>query len=154
MAEQERRKWTWALPKKMFLAAVGFAAITSLISLICGVSVSREVGNLPDDFLLNAQARVLGSTFLAYQQSFGFFDDIPDKSWRLMQQRALKSSSSQYSNPGLPETTDEYLKNLQVSGRFQKSGDEGDLCHVYSPSFRSTNMLSCSPTLLARVSIV
>jgi hypothetical protein len=123
MAELERRKRTWALPKKIFLAAVAFAAFTSSLSLTFGVSISRELGILPDDSLLDAQgARVLGSTFLAYQQSYGFFDDIPDESWKLMQQRAQKSPSSQYSNPGLPETTDEeYLKNLQVSGRFEES---------------------------------
>jgi hypothetical protein len=124
MADLERRQWTWTLPKKLFLASVVFATVTSSLLLICGVSVSRELGNLPDDFLINAQAKELGSTLLAYQQSYGFFDDIPDESWKLMQQRALKSSH--YGNPGLPETTDknpdeDYLNNLQVSGQFQET---------------------------------
>jgi hypothetical protein len=92
-----QRKWTWSLPKKIFLAAVIFDAFTSSPSLICGVSVSRELGNLPVDFLFNAQAQAfLGSGFLAYQQSYRFLDDIPDESWKLIQQRAPKSSSSRY----------------------------------------------------------
>jgi hypothetical protein len=138
MAERERRKRTLSLPRKISIAIVILAAFTSSLSLIWGVSVNRELGNLPDDFLLSAQhAKGLGSTFLAYQQSYGFFDDIPDESWKLMQQHALKTSSSQYSYPGLPEATDEYLNNLQVSGRFpQESGDEGDLRHLSSSSFR------------------
>jgi hypothetical protein len=138
MAKLEQRKWALALPKKIFLAAVVFAAFTSSLSLICGVAVSRELGNLPVDFLFNAQAQAFGSGLLAYQQSYGFFDDIPDESWKLMQQRALKSSSSHYGNPSLPETTDDnpgegYLNKLQVSGRFQESGHEDDLCLIYHP---------------------
>jgi hypothetical protein len=138
----ERKKWTWTLPRTLFLAAVVFAAFTSSLLLICGVAVSRELGNLPDDFLLSAQSKVhLGSTFLAYQQSYGFFDDIPDESWILMQQRALKSSH--YGSPGLPEITDEknpdedYLSNLQVSGRFQES-----LCLIRHPLVRLTCFLA------------
>lgn len=147
MAELERRKGTCERPKKVFLAAVVFAALTSSLSLICGVSVSRELGNLPDDFLLNVQAGVLGSTFLAYQQSYGFFDDIPDESWKLMQQRAQKSLSFFNDNPGLPETIDEnadegYLNNLQVSGRFRRP-------FSYSSSIRLTITFSC--LLAARV---
>jgi hypothetical protein len=126
MAELERRKRTWALPKKIFFAAVVFAAITSSFSLISGVSVSRELGNFPDDFILNAQAKEFGPGILAYQQSYGFFDDIPDESWKLMQRRAHKFSFSHYSNPSLPEATDAnpevgFLNNLQVSGRFQET---------------------------------
>jgi hypothetical protein len=106
------------LTRKLFLAAVVFATSTSSLSLFLEVSISSELGNLPDDILFNAQANVLGSTFLAYQQSYGFFDDISDDSWKLMQQRALKSSHN--GNPGLAETTDEnpvedYLNSLQVS---------------------------------------
>ena len=126
MAEQERRKWTLSLPRKISVAIIVLAAFTSSLSLICGVSVSRELGNLPDDFLLNAQARALGSTFLAYQQSYGFFDDIPDESWKLMQQHALKSLSFHYRDPSLPEATvanpeKGFLNNMQVSGRFQET---------------------------------
>jgi hypothetical protein len=124
MAELERRQWTLTLPRKLFFAAVVFAVFTSSLSLICGVPASRDLGNWTDEILLNAQAKAFGSTFLAYQQSYGFFDDVPDESWKLMQQRALKSSH--YGNPGLPETADEnpdegYLNNLQVSARFQET---------------------------------
>ena len=48
------------------------------------------------------------STLLAYQQSFGFFDDIPDHAWRRVQQRARTTSryrnaswpADGYTNPG------------------------------------------------------
>lgn len=41
------------------------------------------------------------STLLAYQQSFGFFDDIPDVAWKRMQTRAR--TSPRYRNATHPE---------------------------------------------------
>lgn len=38
---------------------------------------------------------------LSYQQSFGFFDDIPDESWQRMQQRAR--TLSRYRNVTHPQ---------------------------------------------------
>jgi hypothetical protein len=144
MAKLERRKWTRAHPKNFFLAAVFFAACSSSLSLIFLVSVSRESGTLPgEDFLLSTQARVLGrSTVLAYQQSYGFFDDIPDESWKLMQQRALKFSSLNYGNSAFTETTadnpdESYLRNMQVSSRLQWSLLRPPLS--YLPSSRLTH---------------
>jgi hypothetical protein len=70
-------------------------------------------------------SRVLTSGLsLASQQSYGFFDDIADESWKLMQQRAW--SSLHVIGEALPEirhsNNDEdttvvssYLNNLQVS---------------------------------------
>jgi hypothetical protein len=60
---------------------------------------------------------------IAYQQSYGFFDDILDHNWRLMQERAWSSlhvkgqalpdilHSSNHENPTLVSS---YLNNLQV----------------------------------------
>jgi hypothetical protein len=61
---------------------------------------------------------------LAYQQSYGFFNDILDHNWRLMQERAWSSlhvkgqalpyilHSSNHENPTLVSS---YLNNMQVS---------------------------------------
>jgi hypothetical protein len=56
-------------------------------------------------------------TLLAKSQSYGYFDDIPDNSWKLMQERAR--SSVQYMHPLQPEYGHEdpilwYMNNLQV----------------------------------------
>jgi hypothetical protein len=69
-------------------------------------------------------SQVLTGPSLASQQSYGFFNDIPDESWKLMQQRAW--SSLHVKGQALPEirhsSSDEdptvvssYLNNLQVS---------------------------------------
>jgi hypothetical protein len=67
---------------------------------------------------------------LASQQSYGFFNDIPDESWRLMQRRARTSlhlkgqalpeifHSSNHENPNVVSS---YLNNLQVSVVLQYS---------------------------------
>lgn len=69
-------------------------------------------------------SQVLTGPSLASQQSYGFFNDITDESWKLMQQRAW--SSLHVKGQALPEirnsNNDEdptvvssYLNNLQVS---------------------------------------
>jgi hypothetical protein len=79
-----------------------------------------------------SQSKLLTTTFtsgnwltgpsLASQQSYGFFNDIPDDSWSLMQRRARTSlgqaplpdilPSSNHENPNIVSS---YLNNLQVS---------------------------------------
>jgi hypothetical protein len=64
-------------------------------------------------------------TELAKSQSYGYFDDIPNNSWTLMQERAR--SSVQYMRPKEPEFGYEtpilwYLNNLQVSALYGMNG--------------------------------
>lgn len=59
----------------------------------------------------------LTSSSLASQQSYGFFNDIVDESWRLMQRRARTSLhvKGQASKHEHPNSVSSYLNNLQVS---------------------------------------
>jgi hypothetical protein len=60
---------------------------------------------------------------LSSRQSYGFLDDIPDDSWKLLQERARASTS--YANPDNPEEGHQYsnvhwyLNNLQVRERLR-----------------------------------
>jgi hypothetical protein len=69
-------------------------------------------------------SRVLTGPSLASQQSYGFFNDITDKSWKLMQERAWSSLHVKAqalpeilhsSNDEDPTVLSSYLNNLQVS---------------------------------------
>jgi hypothetical protein len=74
-----------------------------------------KVDNNPNQ--LNGQKR---TPSLSSRQSYGFFDDILDDSWKIMQERARASSS--YSNRENPEEFFKYpmhwyMSNLQVCER-------------------------------------
>ncbi|KAL7570486.1 hypothetical protein ACA910_004267 [Epithemia clementina (nom. ined.)] len=67
----------------VFAFSVAYVAV--LIFLIDSTSIySREVEEQPKPSLFMVEGRF---SQLARKQSYGFFDDIPDKSWRLIQER-------------------------------------------------------------------
>lgn len=114
--------------RPIVLMVLGIAILQSTISLLH--STIASMGNNSDHELpLRSTVPIPTTTTsrpsdnpndfyssLSYRQSLGFFNDIPDDSWKLMQQRAR--TFIQYSNPTQPAAGHEnpimrYLNNLQ-----------------------------------------
>jgi hypothetical protein len=90
--------------------------LMSLLSWLSPLISGSSSGCTPDLFMDVPQISKPLPTGLAKSQSYGYFDDIPNSSWELMQQRAR--SSVQYTYPEEPEKGYKkpilwYLNNLQ-----------------------------------------
>jgi hypothetical protein len=110
MATTRRTGMAWR--KKTVYIVMGFILLQAAIPMIFSVTMLERDFRDNTAFSLSSPSTQL---LLSNKQSNGFFDDIMDGSWRIMQQRAR--SSDQYEFPSEPETEPKmwYLNNLQVS---------------------------------------
>jgi hypothetical protein len=94
--QRKRSKWHIAHLTAAFAVVLGFLSFLRLGTLTnCDHGVHMKVVN---PSLLNSRQN---TPSLASRQSYGFFDDIQDDSWKIMQERARSSIS--YANPENPE---------------------------------------------------
>jgi hypothetical protein len=111
--QRKRSKWHLAHLTAAFAVVLGFLSFSRLGTLTsCDRDVNMEVGN---PSLLSNGRKYTPS--LASRQSYGFFDDIQDDSWKLMQERARSSIS--YADQENPEAFHEnamywLMSNLMV----------------------------------------
>ena len=94
---------------------VALSLLVSLVPVWCIILQQPNNGLSADEYLLSAteQLKSYGvvsknistTTALAYQQSFGFFDDIPDTAWKRMQVRARTTPLYYYGNRSDGSTT-------------------------------------------------
>jgi hypothetical protein len=124
MAVPKRRQWRsiWYLTQFIGALAVLFYSV-ALIKLSTVSKCDQDVNMMvihPNEFNgQNTKTRTLSS-----RQSYGFFDDISDDSWKLQQERAR--ASRMYANPENPEEYYQYpiywyTQNLQVRERLRRS---------------------------------
>lgn len=88
-------------------SSVRTAALTiSLLMVLAVQLVPQDVSSLFDETIprsLQVQEEVVEDDFqLAYQQSYGFFDDIPSAQWKLHQKRAREHQN--HANPAKPNS--------------------------------------------------
>jgi hypothetical protein len=87
---RKRRSWSYNRPQELILLALFIAVLLSSISLFRSATLSDW--NVDHD-CLSIDPPILSrpsSASLAYRQSYGFFNDISDQNWRLIQQRAQR----------------------------------------------------------------
>lgn len=99
---------------------VAQVALSFFVSVVPVLVIILQPQNFPFDDDISEKVKLYElsnvSTRLAYRQSFGFFDDIPDAAWRRMQRRAR--TARRYRNLTYPEEGFErpgwwYAHNLQ-----------------------------------------
>jgi hypothetical protein len=110
-----KKKLRWTPTRQLIILLLTFAVLLNSLSLFSSVAISgcNGSGSYSGD---SPSVHGMYSTALAKNQSDGYFNDIPDASWKHMQQRAR--SSVQYMHPTEPEkgyrnTKLWYLNNLQ-----------------------------------------
>lgn len=110
-----KRKLRWTPTRQFIILLLTFAVLLNSLSLFSSVAISgcNNSGSYTNEDL---SFPAMYSTALAYNQSAGYFNDVPDASWKRMQQRAR--SSVQYRYPTEPEKGYKnmklwYLNNLQ-----------------------------------------
>jgi hypothetical protein len=114
--QRKRSKWNLAHLTAAFAVVLGFLSFLRLGTLTnCDHDVNMEIVN-PN--LLNGRKY---TPSLASRQSYGFFDDIQDDSWKLMQKRARSSIS--YADRENPEKFYEnamywLMSNLMVRSNY------------------------------------
>jgi hypothetical protein len=119
MALPKRQQWrhsrqlvTLSFIIAAILCALSFVRLVSFPDCQQDEGISISTQNLQQPTLLTPPSS------LSSQQSLGFFNDITDASWKIMQTRAR--GSFKYKDPNYPERghhypTLWYLDNLQVS---------------------------------------
>jgi hypothetical protein len=126
-----RQRRSWSMPVTSRSLTVLFLAISAFVFFLNSCKEYEFIISQPQpqqptasQVLTTFPGNRLRGALIAYQQSYGFFDDILDHNWRLMQERAWSSlhvkvqalpdilHSSNHENPTLVSS---YLNNLQVS---------------------------------------
>jgi hypothetical protein len=129
--QTKRSKWHIAHLTAAFAVVLGFFLFLRLATLTnCDHDVTMEIAN---QSLLNGRKY---TPSLASRQSYGFFDDIQDDSWKIMQERAR--SSINYANRENPEKFNKnamywLMSNLMVRSRLMSS------CRIITKSTLSRN---------------
>jgi hypothetical protein len=122
------------LPKQLLFISLVITALLSSLSLFHAVRYSEcsshfadtDVATLllPPSLLYSSPAVV--STSLAFKQSYGLFNDIPDQRWELIRQRAHEVHGHILKNPSSKPKVEtdspiiEYLSNQEVSAEESK----------------------------------
>lgn len=148
--QQLGSRWYLTNLTAAFAVALCVASLLRLSTVSkCEQDVYSMVDNHPNQ--LNGQKR---TPSLSSQHSYGFFDDIPDDSWKIMQERARSSGS--YSNRENPEQAYQYtmywyMNNLQVRER------QGRVCAkllYFTFRQRSTHTIGLFPLFLLSLSLL
>jgi hypothetical protein len=99
--------------RQFIVLLLTFAVLLNSYSLTLFSSVAISGCNNSGSYTGDAlSVREVVSTELANSQSSGYFNDIPDASWKRMQQRAR--SSVQYMYPKEPERGGKSYKNVKI----------------------------------------
>jgi hypothetical protein len=112
---RKRKSWSYISWKELVFISLFIASLLSSITLFRLATLSDWDA---DHQYLLIDPRTPPSASLAYRQSYGFFNDILDHNWRLLQQRAQRAHKIVEYEPQLipgnsPSTW--YPNDLEVS---------------------------------------
>jgi hypothetical protein len=117
MAVPRRQPWGSRRRITFIIGALAVAMCSAALIKLSTVSNCDQDVHMMVENKLNGPIKSQTTPTLSSRQSYGFFDDIPDGSWKLLQERAR--ASHMYANPENPEEGYQYpmfwyMSNLQV----------------------------------------
>jgi hypothetical protein len=115
-SSRKRRSWSYIGWKELAFISLFMAALLSSITML-KLAIRSDWGTDHHNLLIDPP-RPSPSASLAYRQSYGFFNDISDRNWKLIRQRAQRAHKIVEQEPQLmpgssPSTW--YPNDLEVS---------------------------------------
>jgi hypothetical protein len=115
-SSRKRRSWSYIRWKELMFLSLFISFLLGWIKILSNWNVDHQY--LPIDPLIPSRP---SSTSLAYSQSYGFFSNISDRNWKLIQQRSQRAHSLVEQEPRLTPGSNRdspsmwYPNDLEVS---------------------------------------